>query len=73
VTNLITLDGVSHFPKEFLDLKAFSSNKAQAIVDSDNSLEEDFDHTGYANKDISRGASILAPVSAAVQSQQDIR
>lgn len=72
MTNLITLDGVSHFPKEFLDLKAFSSNKAQAIVDSDMSQEEDFDHTAYGNKDISRGASIMAPVNG-IQSQQEIR
>jgi len=28
VTNLITLDGMAHFPKEFLDLQAFHSEKA---------------------------------------------
>lgn len=39
-TNLITLDGVSHFPKEFLDLKAFNSNKAQALVDTESSHED---------------------------------
>ena len=39
VSNLITLDGISMFPKEFLDLKAFHSNKAQAINDSESSVE----------------------------------
>ena len=38
--NVITLDGVSYFAKEFLDLKAFHSTKAQAIVDTE-SEEED--------------------------------
>jgi len=37
VTNLITLDGMSQFPKEFLDLKAFNSNKARAIADIESS------------------------------------
>ena len=32
---MITLDGKSHFPKDFLDLKSFNSSKAQAIVDAD--------------------------------------
>ena len=41
VTNLITLDGISHFPKEFLDLKAFNSTKAQAIVEPDGSDVDD--------------------------------
>jgi len=39
VTNLITLDGMQHFPKEFLDLKSFHSNKAQALVDTESSQE----------------------------------
>ena len=42
MTNLITLDGMSHFPREFLDLKAFNSNKAQAVGDDgDSSVDED--------------------------------
>ena len=49
MTNLITLDGMSEFPKEFLDLKSFHSNKAQALVDSDQS--QDFDKTGQSNKE----------------------
>ena len=40
MTNLITLDGMSHFPKEFLDLKAYHSNKAQIINDTDTSQED---------------------------------
>jgi len=51
VTNLITLDGMSHFPKEFLDLKSFHSNKAQAIVDVHESHDED--QTAQGLKDIS--------------------
>ena len=51
VTNLITLDGMSHFPKEFLDLKAFNSNKAQAINDIESSQEEDIEQTAHGAKD----------------------
>ena len=39
-TNIITLDGVSYFTKEFLDLKAFHSTKAQAIVDTESGEED---------------------------------
>ena len=46
VTNLITLDGMQHFPREFLDLKAFNSNKAQAICDVESSQEEEIERTG---------------------------
>lgn len=50
VTNLITLDGMSHFPKEFLDLKAYHSNKAQIINDTDTS-QEDIEQTAHGAKD----------------------
>ena len=40
VTNLITLDGLNHFPREFLDLKAFNSNRGHAIIDKDSEEEE---------------------------------
>ena len=54
VTNLITLDGVNHFPKEFLDLKAFNSNKAQAIVDKDSDQEEeDANKTAHGDREAS--------------------
>ena len=59
VTNLITLDGYSHFPKEFLDLKSFNSNKAQAINDLESS-QEDIERTAHGAKDqslINRAAS----------------
>lgn len=39
-TNIITLDGVSYFTKEFLDLRSFHSTKAQAIVDSESDEEK---------------------------------
>jgi len=29
-----------HWPKEFLDLKVFNSNKAQAMVDIESSIDE---------------------------------
>ena len=44
-TNIITLDGVFFFTKEFLDLKEFHSTKAQAIVDEE-SDEDDKDKNG---------------------------
>lgn len=50
MTNLITLDGMSHFPKEFLDLKAYHSNKAQIINDTDTS-QEDIEKTAHGAKD----------------------
>ena len=50
MTNLITLDGMSHFPKEFLDLKAYHSNKAQIINDTDTS-QEDIEQTAHGAKD----------------------
>ena len=46
VTNLITLDGRSHWPREFLDLKAFNSNKAQAVAEIESSQDE-IDQTGH--------------------------
>ena len=51
VTNLITLDGNSHFPKEFLDLKSFHSNKAQAIIDAESSQEVDAEQTANGARD----------------------
>ena len=62
VTNLITLDGMSHFPKEFLDLKSFNSNKAQALNDIESSLE-DIEQTAHGAKDqsqIHRASSAVA-------------
>ena len=58
VTNLITLDGMSHFPKEFLDLKAFNSNKACVIADTESS-QEDMEKTANGLRDAS--ASINPP------------
>lgn len=46
MTNLITLDGTSFFPKSFIDLKAFHSNKAQVLNDTESS-QEDIDKTGH--------------------------
>ena len=37
-TNLLSLDGKSYFPREFVDFKQFNSTKAHAIGDSE---EED--------------------------------
>jgi len=51
-TNIITLDGVFFFTKEFLDLKEFHSTKAQAIVDSESEEEDKDKHTN---------ANILSP------------
>ena len=39
-SNIITLDGVFFFTKEFLDLKQFHSTKAQAIVDCESDEDE---------------------------------
>ena len=39
-SNIITLDGVFFFTKEFLDLKQFNSTKAQAIVDCESDEDE---------------------------------
>ena len=36
---------MNFFPKSFIDLKAFHSNKAQAICDTESS-QEDIDKTG---------------------------
>lgn len=41
MANLITLDGIHQFPKQFLDLKQFNSNKAQVMGESDESEEAD--------------------------------
>jgi hypothetical protein len=38
-TSLLTLDGVSYFPRDFVDFKQFHSTKAHAIGESDD--EED--------------------------------
>ena len=35
LTNLLTLDGIQYFPKDFIDLKSFNSNKAQAMGDDE--------------------------------------
>jgi hypothetical protein len=40
LTNLITLDGFSYFPKQFLDIKQFHSDKAQALDDDEESEME---------------------------------
>ena len=40
-SNIITLDGVFFFTKEFLDLKSFHSTKAQAIVDTESEEKEE--------------------------------
>ena len=53
---------MAHFPKEFLDLKAFNSNKAQAINDSDSSREEDFEQTAHGAKDQSINNRPVVPV-----------
>lgn len=51
MTNLITLDGMAYFPRDFLDLKSFNSNKAQAINDIESSQEEDIEQTANGAKD----------------------
>ena len=38
--NLLTLDGLQYFPKDFIDLKAFNSNKAQAMGDEEAQEDE---------------------------------
>lgn len=38
-TSLLTLDGVSYFPREFVDFKQFHSTKAHAIGESDDEEE----------------------------------
>ena len=71
MTNLITLDGVNHFPKEFFDLKAFNSNKAQAIVDKDSDQEEeDANKTAHGDREASiqnRGSAVAFAASNAGQ------
>ena len=70
MTNLITLDGMSHFPKEFLDLKAFHSNKAQAICDVESS-QDDVEQTAQERREASMnnrasnaaGNNILIPAA----------
>jgi hypothetical protein len=42
-TNLLTLDGISYFPREFVDFKQFNSTKAHAIEESDEEEEVKFD------------------------------
>lgn len=68
MTNLITLDGLSHFPKAFLDLKSFNSNKAKAIGEGDESEDkEDFEATAHgglslANQRAAHPANIANPI-----------
>ena len=68
MTNLITLDGLSHFPKAFLDLKSFNSNKAKAIGEGEQSEDqEDFEQTAHgglslANHRASHAANIANPI-----------
>ena len=38
-TSLLTLDGVSYFPRDFVDFKQFHSTKAHAIGESDDEEE----------------------------------
>lgn len=42
-TNLLTLDGSSYFPRDFVDFKQFNSTKAHAIEESDEEEEVKFD------------------------------
>lgn len=41
---------MSHFPKEFLDLKSFNSGKAQALNDIESS-QDDIERTANGAKD----------------------
>lgn len=67
MTNLITLDGMSHFPKEFLDLKSFNSSKAQALNDIESSLE-DIEQTAHGAKDQSQIHRASSGVAGALPS-----
>ena len=37
--NMLTLDGVSYFPREFIDFKQFNSTKAHVIADEEDDEE----------------------------------
>lgn len=47
-TNLLTLDGSSYFPRDFVDFKQFNSTKAHAIEESDEEEEVKFDQQADA-------------------------
>ena len=36
---MLTLDGIQYFPKTFIDLKSFYSNRAQAVEDESKDSE----------------------------------
>lgn len=48
-TSLLTLDGISYFPRDFVDFKQFNSTKAHAIVESDDEDEPIHDEVEVLN------------------------